>query len=157
PPAAAVPPPVPAGPAPSLFPPAGPPSWPPAPAGAPAIRQRVPGATLPPAAPAVGPVDATSADPEAARALVEQFQSGVRRAEQSRPAGPAATPDRPRLSRRVPGANLTVAPPQQAPASRPPQDPTEVRELITEFEAGVARALREVNTDHRHDEEESSR
>ncbi|MEH1092397.1 sensor histidine kinase [Micromonospora sp. CPCC 205739] len=157
PPAAAVPPPVPAAPAPSLFPPAGPPSWPPAPAGAPAIRQRVPGATLPPAAPAVGPVDATSADPEAARALVEQFQSGVRRAEQSRPAGPAATPDRPRLSRRVPGANLTVAPPQQAPASRPPQDPTEVRELITEFEAGVARALREVNTDHRHDEEESSR
>ncbi|MBM0259990.1 hypothetical protein [Micromonospora sp. 4G55] len=57
----------------------------------------------------------------------------------------------------MPGANLAVTPPQQALISQPPQDPTEVRELIAEFEAGVARALREVNTDHRHDEEESSR
>ena len=55
------------------------------------------------------------------------------------------------------GTNLAVTPAQQAPVSQPPQDPTEVRELINEFEAGVARALREVNTDHRHDEEESSR
>ncbi|MFC8615809.1 nitrate- and nitrite sensing domain-containing protein [Micromonospora purpureochromogenes] len=151
-------PPAPAAPAPSLFAPAGPPSWPPpGGAGTPTVRQRVPGATLPPAEPAVGPVDATDADPDAARTLVEQFQSGVRRAEQSGWADLGATPGRPRLSRRVPGANLAVTPPQQAPMSRPPQDPTEVRELISQFEAGVARALREVNTDHRHDEEESSR
>ncbi|SCE81799.1 Signal transduction histidine kinase [Micromonospora purpureochromogenes] len=151
-------PPAPAAPAPSLFAPAGPPAWPPT-GGAepPTIRQRVPGATLPPAEPAIGPVNATGADPDAARALVEQFQSGVRRAEQPGWADLGATPDRPRLSRRVPGANLAVTPAQQAPVSRPPQDPTEVRELITEFEAGVARALRVVNTDHRHDEEESSR
>ncbi|MDH6464542.1 signal transduction histidine kinase [Micromonospora sp. A200] len=151
-------PPVPAAPAPSLFAPAGPPSWPPpGEAGTPTVRQRVPGATLSPAEPAIGPVDATGADPDAARTLVEQFQSGVRRAEQSGWADLGATPGRPRLSRRVPGANLAVTPPQQAQVSQPPQDPTEVRELITEFEAGVARALREVNTDHRHDEEESSR
>ncbi|NYF55592.1 sensor histidine kinase [Micromonospora purpureochromogenes] len=151
-------PPAPAAPAPSLFAPAGPPAWPPTgEAGAPTIRQRVPGANLPPAEPAIGPVNATGADPDAARALVEQFQSGVRRAEQSGWTDLGATPDRPRLSRRVPGANLAVTPAQQAPVSQPPQDPTEVRELINEFEAGVARALREVNTDHRHDEEESSR
>ncbi|MER6595495.1 histidine kinase, partial [Micromonospora purpureochromogenes] len=116
-----------------------------------------PVAGSPPAEPAVGPVDATGADPDAARTLVEQFQSGVRRAEQSGWADLGATPGRPRLSRRVPGANLAVTPPQQAQVSQPPQDPTEVRELISQFEAGVARALREVNTDHRHDEEESSR
>ncbi|MBQ0891686.1 nitrate- and nitrite sensing domain-containing protein [Micromonospora sp. U56] len=151
-------PPVPAAPAPSLFAPAAPPSWPPpGGAGTPTVRQRVPGATLPPAEPAVGPVDATGADPDAARALVEQVQSGVRRAEQSGWADLGATPGRPRLSRRVPGANLAVTPPQQAQVSQPPQDPTEVRELISQFEAGVDRALREVNTDHRHDEEESSR
>ncbi|SCG57545.1 sensor histidine kinase [Micromonospora coxensis] len=147
-----------------------PPPWPPvpngAPAGAPTIRQRVPGASLPPAGPAAGPVDATFADPEAARALVEQFESGVRRAEQNQPGATAglgatgglgATAGRPRLSRRVPGANLAVTPPQAAPVISDPQDPTEVRDRITEFEAGVARALREVSTDHRHDQEGSSR
>ncbi|MGB2571105.1 nitrate- and nitrite sensing domain-containing protein [Micromonospora citrea] len=141
-----------------------PPAWPPvapgAPAGTPTIRQRVPGASLPPAGPATGPVNATFADPEAARALVEQVESGVRRAEQSRPGptgGLGATMGRPRLSRRVPGANLAVTPPQAAPVIAEPQDPTEVRDRVTEFEAGVARALREVSTDHRHDQEGSSR
>ncbi|MGC5019926.1 sensor histidine kinase [Micromonospora sp. DT47] len=145
--------------------PPGPAAWPPvtaaAPTGAPAIRQRVPGASLPQPDPPTGPVDATGADPEAARALVDQFQSGVRRAEQSRPGGRTvdlgATPDRPRLSRRVPGANLTVAPPRPVTTSQHPGDPAQVRNLITEFEAGVARALREVSPDHRHDEEGSSR
>ncbi|MEH0841260.1 histidine kinase, partial [Micromonospora sp. CPCC 205711] len=127
----------------------------------PTVRQRVPGASLPPAGPPTGPVDASTADPEAARALVEQFQSGVRRAEQSRPDGRAVeldvTPDRPRLSRRVPGANLIATPQRAAIPSQHPGDPAEVRDLITEFEAGVARALRDVRTDHRHDEEGSSR
>ncbi|MGC4853235.1 nitrate- and nitrite sensing domain-containing protein [Micromonospora sp. DT4] len=164
----------------------------------PRVRQRVPGASLPAAAAPTRPVDATSADPDAARALVEAFQSGVRRAESSvapaagRPVGqwsmrtvtdpPASaghtvadpgatvdlpatpgglgpavadtggtTPSRPRLSRRVPGANLKVSPPHQ-PASPQLGDPTEVRTLITEFEAGVARALREVSPDRRNEE-----
>ncbi|MEV0215367.1 nitrate- and nitrite sensing domain-containing protein [Micromonospora sp. NPDC050695] len=113
----------------------------------PRIRQRVPGASLPPTAAPAGPVDATAADPAAARALVEAFQSGVRRAELNTPTAPG----RPRLSRRVPGANLTVTPPCP-PASTHLGDPTEVRQLITDFEAGVARALREVSPDRRNEE-----
>ncbi|WP_446217186.1 nitrate- and nitrite sensing domain-containing protein [Micromonospora sp. IBHARD004] len=162
-------PPTPAGPAPVAPPPATPPPAGPVPdapppahpvgapvagaatGGRPVIRQRVPGASLPRTAPAAGPVDATRADPSAVRALVEDFQAGVRRAERTAaPVGPS--PDRPRLSRRVPGANLAVAPPQAPVTSQHPGDPAEVRNLITEFEAGVARALREVGPDHRHEE-----
>ena len=123
----------------------------PAAGGRPLIRQRVPGASLPRTGPVVGPVDATGADPAAARALVEEFQAGVNRAEQGH-APVEGTPDRPRLSRRVPGANLAVTP-QPAPLpSQQPGDPAEVRNLITEFEAGVARALREVSPDRRYEE-----
>jgi hypothetical protein len=57
----------------------------------------------------------------------------------------------PRLTRRIPGANLTVSPPRQAPSENP-GDPGEVRDLINAFETGVARALREVRTDHRTEE-----
>ncbi|MFG1916395.1 ATP-binding protein [Micromonospora sp. NPDC048898] len=138
------------------------------PASAPRIRQRVPGASLHAAAAPTRPVDATGADPAAARALVEAFQAGVRRAEMqtvdlpSTPGGvgPTAaggvgpsdtTPDRPRLSRRVPGANLTVVPACQ-PLSTHLGDPAEVRKLITDFEEGVARALREVSPDRRNEE-----
>ncbi|MDM4721081.1 nitrate- and nitrite sensing domain-containing protein [Micromonospora sp. WMMA1363] len=136
----------------------------------PGIRQRVPGASLPPAGPRVGPADAVGADPAAARELVEAVESGVRRAELAHPhsapptpggpsgAGPAGaspTYGRPRLTRRVPGAGLTSTP-VRLPASHGPGDPAEVRDLITEFEAGVARALREVSPDRR-DEEGSSR
>ncbi|MEV1147844.1 hypothetical protein, partial [Micromonospora sp. NPDC049799] len=67
----------------------------------------------------------------------------------------APAPARPRLTRRVPGANLTVSPPRQ-PSVQDPGDPAEVRDLITEFEAGVARALREVSP-HRRNEEGSTR
>ncbi|SBT48611.1 sensor histidine kinase [Micromonospora auratinigra] len=130
--------------------------------GRPTVRQRVPGASLPPAMTAVGPVDATTADPATVRALVEAFQAGVRRAEGEAapappaPAPPTATPDRPRLSRRVPGANLFVAPFQAAPPASPhPGDPAEVRDRITEFEAGVARALREVSPDRSYEEDPS--
>ncbi|MEU9829522.1 sensor histidine kinase [Micromonospora chersina] len=121
----------------------------------PLIRQRVPGASLPAAAPAAGlPADAP-ADPATVRALVEAFQDGVRRAEHD--AAPAApTPGRPPLSQRVPGANLAVTPVRTAPpASSHPGDPAEVRDLITQFEAGVARALREVSPDRRYEEDPS--
>ncbi|MEO3772396.1 nitrate- and nitrite sensing domain-containing protein [Micromonospora sp. B9E7] len=145
----------------------------------PRIRQRVPGASLGASTAPTRPVDATGADPAAARALVEAFQAGVRRAEAagvgstgaepgatvdlpSTPGGAGPTgagdafpsespPARPRLSRRVPGANLTVVPACQPPSSHL-GDPAEVRNLISEFEAGVARALREVSPDHRNEE-----
>ncbi|MFG1799141.1 nitrate- and nitrite sensing domain-containing protein [Micromonospora carbonacea] len=118
--------------------------------GASGIRQRVPGASLPHTGPVVGPVDATTADPAAARALVEQFEAGVRRAELHPPAAPLVA-DPPRLTRRVPGANLAVPPPRPAPPSDP-GDPGEVRDLINQFEAGVARALREARPDRRYEE-----
>ncbi|MCI4063011.1 hypothetical protein MRQ36_10655 [Micromonospora sp. R77] len=160
----------------------------------------MPGASLPRTGPVGRPVDVPPADPAAVRALVEEFQSGILRAERTRPsttgpirtdvpepiradvpeairadaaeafraatteptragvvgpdpAGPVEpTPERPRLSRRVPGANLTVTAPHAPPPSPHPGDPAEVRDLITQFEAGVARALREVSPDRRNEE-----
>ncbi|MEU4478273.1 ATP-binding protein [Micromonospora sp. NPDC023966] len=152
------------GPAPAAPPAAGPttglpptvPVLAPPPAGLPPlIRQRVPGASLPPAGPVAGPVAGAPADPAVVRLLVEAFQDGVRRAEDD--AAPAVpTPGRPPLSRRVPGANLAVSPVRTAPPPSPhPGDPAEVRDLITEFEAGVARALREVSPDRRYEEDPS--
>ncbi|MCG5472165.1 nitrate- and nitrite sensing domain-containing protein [Micromonospora sp. LAH09] len=154
----------------------------PEPSGTPAgprVRQRVPGASLHATAAPTRPVDATGADPAAARALVEAFQAGVRRAESagvrstlvdpsvtvdlpSTPggAGPTVTDNadpsdglagRPRLSRRVPGANLTAIPACQPPSTHL-GDPAEVRDQISEFEEGVARALREISPDHRNEE-----
>ncbi|WP_431936368.1 nitrate- and nitrite sensing domain-containing protein [Micromonospora sp. RP3T] len=152
----------------STPPPRGPLPAAPGPVGRPAgppgnrpIRKRVPGANLPPGpitgpvGPVIGPPIGVPDDPAAVRALVEAFQDGVRRAEDDgNPADP--TPVRPRLSRRVPGANLTVsAVPPAPPASSHPGDPVEVRDRITEFEAGVARALREVSTDRRYEEDPS--
>ncbi|MEW2443588.1 sensor histidine kinase [Micromonospora marina] len=165
-------PPAPAGP-----PPAGPAPIGPNPAGPPAgrpgtrspIRQRVPGANLPaapptgPAAPPTGPAGPATggpligvpADPSSVRALVEAFQDGVRRAEGDVDQAPPVA-ERPRLSRRVPGANLSVSPAQSVPpTSSDPGDPVEVRNRISEFEAGVARALREVSTDRRYEEDPS--
>ncbi|MFI7512655.1 nitrate- and nitrite sensing domain-containing protein [Micromonospora echinofusca] len=122
----------------------------PADAAPPDIRQRVPGATLRPAdPPTVGPVEAGGADPAAARALVEAVESGVRRAERGRRTPDGTVPGR--LTRRVPGANLAATPARQ-PDSPHPGNPDEVRDLLTEFEAGVARALREVSQDHRYEE-----
>ncbi|MFC0098268.1 nitrate- and nitrite sensing domain-containing protein [Micromonospora marina] len=153
-------PPPPAVPAPTGPNPAGPP------AGRPGtrspIRQRVPGANLPaappagPAGPATGgPLIGVPADPSSVRALVEAFQDGVRRAEGDVDQAPPVA-ERPRLSRRVPGANLSVSPAQSVPpTSSDPGDPVEVRNRISEFEAGVARALREVSTDRRYEEDPS--
>ncbi|MFD1082001.1 sensor histidine kinase [Micromonospora andamanensis] len=122
------------------------------PAPMPGIRQRVPGASLPRTAPKVGPVDAAGVDPNAARAAVEAFESGVRRAEQSQadalpqPVEPPAPAGLAQLSRRVPGANLIAQLPQQ-PLAQDPGDPAEVRDRINAFETGVARALRDVRND----------
>ncbi|RKF25977.1 sensor histidine kinase [Micromonospora globbae] len=123
----------------------------------PVVRQRVPGANLPPTGPPGAPVPGPADDPAAARALVEAVESGVRRAELSRrpPTPPVEPGAPPRLNRRVPGASLGPAPARQ-PISSHPGDPAEVRDLVAEFEAGVARALREVSPARR-DEEGSSR
>ncbi|HET9518076.1 MAG TPA: nitrate- and nitrite sensing domain-containing protein [Actinoplanes sp.] len=62
-------------------------------------------------------------------------------------AGSAATP-RP-LARRTPGATLPASAPEpQAPPAAParPMDPDEVRDLIEQFENGVALALREADS-----------
>ncbi|GAA3737895.1 nitrate- and nitrite sensing domain-containing protein [Plantactinospora mayteni] len=134
------------------------------------LRQRVPGAQLPNTASRTRP-EPTPADPSVVRALIEEFEAGVRRAQreqQSTPSGsasrangtsaatPAATGAPPRLNRRVPGANLSVPLPTtplgQTPAIAGPGDPEEVRELMMQFESGVARALSEVRTEHRHEE-----
>ncbi|AVT29929.1 histidine kinase [Plantactinospora sp. BC1] len=192
------------------------------------LRQRVPGAQLPNTTGRSRP-EPTPADPSVVRALIEEFEAGVRRAQreqQSRPTGPdhpaeqlgtgpgepdrevpppvssgpepaadppsggtpperdaprpeggsvrpvgsasrpngtpaatpAATGAPPRLNRRVPGANLSVPLPTtplgQAPAvaTAGPGDPDQVRELMMQFESGVARALSEVRTEHRHEE-----
>ncbi len=140
----------------------------------PALRQRVPGAHLPadpppqPARPA-----AFAANPEAARALIEDFEAGVRRAlnESSgtptvdgtpahsavdEPVSPATAP----LVRRVPGATLRPPPARsdsRAPVDNRPPDPQQARDLVEQFEAGVLRALREVGPDHRHEQEEPPR
>ncbi|WP_320069173.1 nitrate- and nitrite sensing domain-containing protein [Micromonospora sp. RTGN7] len=118
------------------------------------IRQRVPGASLPRTGPTVGPVDASTADPIAARTLVEEFEAGVRRAElrppTGSPAGATELPGQVQLSRRVPGASLTVPPTRPVPPVHP-GDPAKVRDLINEFEAGVARALSEVCPDRRYE------
>jgi hypothetical protein len=111
------------------------------------FRRRVPGAQLAAntagarVAPPPAPVDA-----EAARALVEQFEAGVRQAEQVRP---SAT-----LSRRVPGATLSAlpSPDRSRWASQPAPDPDRARDSIEQFEAGVAQALREARTDHEYEE-----
>jgi signal transduction histidine kinase len=145
--------------------------------GMPALRQRVPGANLP--AGVTPPVAAAPppqlADAAAARALVEDFESGVRRALDSgnsafgaMPANAPSSPGAPPLTRRKPGVTLQALqgslpgngrssgpPPSPAgpsPAFGAPSDPHEARDLVEQFEAGVTRALREARTDHPHGE-----
>ncbi|MFK3985040.1 nitrate- and nitrite sensing domain-containing protein [Micromonospora sp. NPDC050397] len=143
------------------------------------LRQRVPGAQLPANSGPNGTGRGTGrnggpqpADPSVVRALIEEFEAGVRRAHRQQPATPPATGAAARtvtpevapvgvapvqLTRRVPGSNLDMPGPsvrrdRHRPNSRP-DDPDAVRDLVTQFEAGVARALSEVRTDHRHEEE----
>jgi hypothetical protein len=122
------------------------------------LRQRVPGthmAPMPtaPAGPNTTPPKAT--DAAAVKALVDDFELGVLRAERDerlRQPGPAANPP---LTRRVPGVTLGAL--HKNFSSRPtvsetPPDPDEARSLVEQFEAGVTRALQEVRTDHQHEE-----
>jgi hypothetical protein len=123
----------------------------------------VPGAQLPPGALVERPASVTPADPAAARLLVEQFEAGVRRAQQ--PTGPAPAPDpgwtpTPTpgrastvvLARRVPGATLDRhfdrPRPAPVPASQPAQSPDQARDLIEQFETGVRQAMRDARPDH---------
>ena len=150
-----------------------------------ALRQRVPGAQLPQTARSSRPAaEVPPADPAVVRALIEEFEAGVRRAQQQygtspagatspgagttptgastpgagapRPAQQPAAPVTSQLNRRVPGANLSATTPtvrlNQPSAPSTPADPDEVRDLITQFESGVARALTEVSPEHRHEE-----
>lgn len=127
------------------------------------LRQRVPGAQLPVETTAAVPAPAPAAvDPAAAQDLVEAFESGVRRAQAA--AGrlaapsafasapvpvPAARPDDAEirsLNRRVPGATLSSLELSPHRAIGPPaaeQDPDEARNLVEQFESGVARALQD--------------
>ncbi|WJK40321.1 nitrate- and nitrite sensing domain-containing protein [Solwaraspora sp. WMMA2056] len=125
-----------------------------APAGRGPLRQRVPGAQHPvgtgPAA-----VSDTPTDPGAARALLEEFEAGVRRAQQQVARDPAAQDPQvagsARLTQRVPGASLpdrpTAAP--TASASWPP-DPQAAKDSLDAFESGVQRALTEITGHPQH-------
>ncbi|WP_407566920.1 nitrate- and nitrite sensing domain-containing protein [Polymorphospora sp. A560] len=126
-----------------------PPARPPAttPAGQ-VLRQRVPGAQLPVSVGGPPAAPPAPADPLTVRALVEEFESGVRRAEQQ---GAGTTV----LTQRIPGASLRLPPVavrHRAPRAHRPLDPEEVRHLVTQFESGVERALREVSSEHRSEE-----
>ncbi|ASW56962.1 nitrate- and nitrite sensing domain-containing protein [Plantactinospora sp. KBS50] len=107
---------------------------------------------------------AAQADPAAVRALVEQFEDGVRRAQEDA-SGPDGTDDRSmlagarsgrhiRLNRRVPGDSLEPGAVRldRMPTPTSPADPEEARSLITEFESGVARALSEIRSERRDEE-----
>jgi signal transduction histidine kinase len=111
------------------------------------LRQRVPGAQLPKVGRPSRPADPTPSDPAVVRALIEEFEAGVRRAQGQQGASPAT-------AGRMSGASVsTPAPPvrqYQSPAPTMPANPDEVRDLLTQFESGVARALTEVSPDHRH-------
>jgi signal transduction histidine kinase len=56
------------------------------------------------------------------------------------------------LTRRVPGATLPTEAPVVQPRHRQPQDPDEARDLVAQFEMGVARALREVGPEPSNEE-----
>jgi signal transduction histidine kinase len=139
------------------------------------LKQRVPGAQLPPrgavrrTAPPPGP-----ADPAEARALVEQFEAGVKFAErQVRTADPVPTSPAPAsapvpsaepagaasgssLRRRRPGVALDgTATAAERPASGQRLDAEEARELVQQFESGVARAIQQIGGHH--DDEGSPR
>jgi HAMP domain-containing protein len=123
------------------------------------LRRRVPGSHLPQlpggtAGPAAAPPQPT--DAATVKALVEDFEFGVLRAEREERVRQTSTSAAPPLTRRVPGVTLEALQqsnlaPRPAVSEAPP-DPDEARKLVEQFEAGVTRALREVRTDHQHEE-----
>ncbi|MFY1633806.1 nitrate- and nitrite sensing domain-containing protein [Solwaraspora sp. WMMB335] len=126
------------------------------------LRQRVPGAQHPVGtgpAPQVGTGPAAAGDrtgqpagdPATARALVEEFEAGVRRA-QDQVARDAAGTGSIRLTQRVPGASLPDPPPAaRNGAHQPwPPDPQAAKNALDEFETGVRQALTEITARHQH-------
>ncbi|WP_436536126.1 nitrate- and nitrite sensing domain-containing protein [Actinoplanes sp. HUAS TT8] len=104
------------------------------------LRQRVPGAQLPPrTAPAVSTHVPGVADAVAAREFAEAFELGVRSAQNGTEPVPAAAG----LNRRVPGA--TLRPGDTRRPAPPPlvHDPDAARTLVEQFEFGVTQALHE--------------
>ncbi|GIF56897.1 sensor histidine kinase [Asanoa iriomotensis] len=144
------------------------------------LRRRVPGAKLPTDDPEPTPTSGppSPADPAAARALVEEFEAGVRYAERQVRGGSipgaqplnvngsangstvaaaaavppatnrkpaAAQPGQP-LRRRQPGATLDdPAVDTERRTSDQPPDPDAARDLVQQFESGVARAMRQIS------------
>lgn len=152
--------------------PAAPPAAPPVGATSPSgLRRRVPGRQLPTGPERIVPqAPPTPGDAHAARDMIEQFEAGVRLASEhtgaafapapppsAPPAGPAPAPapapavpvptQRP-LRRRTPGAALNgMDRPARPPAADATvHDPDTVRNLVEQFETGVARALRDAPT-----------
>ncbi|MFI1993012.1 nitrate- and nitrite sensing domain-containing protein [Actinoplanes sp. NPDC020271] len=127
----------------------------PAPATAPApappsgLRQRVPGAQLPPVtAPALATHVPGIADAEAAKSFVEALEFGVRSAETA--AGPPETSPH-GLNRRVPGASLPHGETTRRPAAPPAvvHDPDAARLLVEQIEFGVTQALHDTSPSNR--------
>ncbi|MFV2020431.1 nitrate- and nitrite sensing domain-containing protein [Micromonospora sp. LOL_023] len=120
------------------------PATPAEPGGRGPLRQRVPGAQHPVA---IGPaaVSNSPADPAAAQAMLEEFEAGVRRAQQQVAQEPTAA-ESSQLIQRVPGASLPETPPAAPVRSRRtgPPDPQAAKDSLDEFETGVQRALTEI-------------
>jgi hypothetical protein len=147
----------------------------------PPLQQRVPGTSLPvPSAAAPTTAPPPAADAEAARALVDDFESGVQRAQRQAdtaaslgtvPTAPAAgahrngvphddggnggNGGRAPLIRRQPGMTLDALqdggrPSSPSTTSPANADPQQVRDLVNQFEAGVTRALHDARTDQEH-------
>jgi signal transduction histidine kinase len=102
---------------------------------------------------AEAPVTAFRAEAPVAAFRAEAPVAAVRAEAPVRPPSRSGTPQ---LTRRIPGQSLgaqELTPRRDRnPVNSQPDDPDEVRNLITQFESGVARALSEVRTDHRHEE-----
>jgi signal transduction histidine kinase len=114
------------------------------------LRRRVPGAQMPSGdgrrSPVVPP---TPDDALFARSQLEAFEAGVSRARwdviEAHAAAPPSVDHQP-LARRTPGASLPETTPKNpTPPAAPakPMDPDEARDLIEQFEYGVALALQE--------------
>jgi hypothetical protein len=110
----------------------------------------VPGTQLPAETGATFAATPPSADDaEAARQAFEAFEAGVSRAQwdviEADMSSPPAAGHAP-LARRVPGASLPVSEPMNpTPVASPaqPLDPDAARDLIEQFEHGVALAMHE--------------
>lgn len=131
------------------------------------LRQRVPGAQLPPVTPvALANHVPVVADAVAARDFVEAFEFGVRSAQNGvttpaaapisvPPPAPAPAPapvarSASGLNRRVPGASLSSGDKARRPAPPPlVHDPDAARSLVEQFELGVTQAMNDTSHSRR--------